>query len=83
MLLKHIYSSLGCLLTAMLVLLPIGTWAETPVVPSMIDEKAEITVVGQTDLPGICRTKCMLSAGVWPWEATKPCPWWILPPAKH
>lgn len=40
-----------CVLLAMC-MLPVGAGAEAPVVPSMIDEKAEITVVGETDLPG-------------------------------
>ena len=40
-----------CVLLAVC-MLPVCTWAEAPVVPSMIDERAEITVVGETDLPG-------------------------------
>jgi len=40
-----------CVLLAMC-MLPVCAWAEAPVVPSMIDERAEITVVGETDLPG-------------------------------
>ena len=40
-----------CVLLAMC-MLPVGAGAEAPVVPSMIDEKAEITVVGETDLLG-------------------------------
>lgn len=33
-------------------MLPVGAGAEAPVVPSMIDERAEVTVVGETNLPG-------------------------------
>ena len=41
-----------CVLLA-ICMLPVCAWAEAPVVPSMIDERAEITVVGETDLPAI------------------------------
>lgn len=40
-----------CVLLAVC-MLPVCAGAEAPVVPSMIDEKAEITVVGETDLTG-------------------------------
>lgn len=45
-------SAIGCLLAAMLALAPVCVCAQAPVVPSMIDEKAQIIVEGQTDLPG-------------------------------
>lgn len=40
-----------CLLLVLCVL-PVCVQAETPIVPGMIDEKVEITVQGETDLPG-------------------------------
>ena len=40
-----------CVLLAMC-MLPVYAGAEAPVVPSMIDERAEIMVVGETDLAG-------------------------------
>ena len=40
-----------CVLLAVC-MLPVGAGAEAPVVPSMIDERAEVTVLGETDLPG-------------------------------
>ena len=50
---KHLCKLICGLLLALLVLLPLGALSETPgPVPGMVDEKAEITVVGETDLPG-------------------------------
>lgn len=46
-------SKLVCgLLAALLAMLPLCAWAEAPIIPGMIDEKAEIIVTGETDLPG-------------------------------
>ena len=44
-----------CVLLAVC-MLPVCAWAEAPVVPSMIDERAEITVVGEST-----GSKCLCS----------------------
>ncbi len=50
---KHLSKLVCGLLAALLALLPLGAWAEASgPIPGMIDEKAEVIVTGETDLPG-------------------------------